>query len=175
MPIRWTYTGAVALSALLAVLSAFLSWASVTITVPVPILGRVRTINFYGYETDGIIVLLLGLLAAGVAAYLWYDPGVSAFRLGTLFTAFLGALIFAVALISLLDTERAVGSTQRKLGLGLEQFLDIDAGAGIYIAMAAGLLAAAASLAAFAAQRIEPFASLFEPPEPRGGREAPRR
>ncbi len=184
MPIRWTYTGAIAISAVLAVVSAFLSWASVT----VPILGQVRTARFYGYETDGIIVLLLGLLAAGVAAYLWYDRGTSAFRLGTLFTAFLGALIFAIALINLVDSERAVGSAQSKLGIDpeqiigidlprlfgidlgidLEQLVDVDAGAGIYVAIAAGILAAAASLAALAAERVEPFASLFEPAGPRG-------
>ena len=168
MPIRWTYTGAVALSAFLAVLSAFLSWGSLSITAP--FLGQVASITRYGYESDGIIVLLLGLLAAGAAAYLWYDQGISAYRLGTLFTAFLGALIFAIALINLLDSERAVGSAQSKLGLAPElvagvelgQFVDIDAGVGIYVAIAAGLLTAAASLAAFAAERVEPFASLFD-------------
>ncbi len=176
MPIRWTYTGAIALSAVLAAVSAFLSWASLAISLPV--LGPVGTITRYGYEGDGIIVLLLGLLAAGVAAYLWYDRGTSAYRLGTLFTAFLGALVFAIALINLLDSERAVGSAQSKLGIdpgqiaGLElgQFVNVDAGAGIYVAIAAGVLAAAASLAALAAERVEPFASLFEPIEPRGRR-----
>src|SRR3990172_5282776 len=87
------------------VVACFLRWVS--LDVQLPLLGSIGTITRYGYEGDGIITLLLGLLAAGFAAYLWVDRSAGVFRLITLFNSFVGAVIFATALVNLSDSQRA--------------------------------------------------------------------
>ncbi len=156
--IRLLYTLSVALACVLAVLAAFLPWIS--LDVELPLFGSIGTITRYGYEGDGIITLLLGLLAVGFAAYLWVDRDAGAFRLVTLFNAFLGAVIFATALVNLVDSQRALGDAQRQLGVDLEILVGIDLQSfvdtreGIYIALAAGAILTVASLLAFSAHRF---------------------
>ncbi len=150
MLIRLMYTIAVAVAGSLALLAIFLPWVS--IDVELPILGSIGTITRYGYDGDGVITLLLGLLAAGFAAYLWFERSAAAFRLVTLFNVFLGALMFAIALVNLVDSDRAVGDALRQLDVPVS--LAVDTREGIYIAIAAGAILALASLAAFSAHRF---------------------
>ena len=158
MLIRLIYTIAVALAGFLAMLATFLPWVS--LDVELPLLGSIGTITRYGYDGDGVITLLLGLLAAGFAAYLWFERSAAAFRLVTLFTAFLGALIFAIALVNLFDSQRALGDAQRQLNVDLVTLVGVDlqslvdTGEGIYITIAAGAILTLASLIAFSAHRF---------------------
>jgi len=160
MLIRLPYTLSVVLACVLAVVAAFLPWVS--LDVQLPVLGSIGTITRYGYEGDGIITLLLGLLAAGFTAYLWIDRSAGVFRLVALFNAFVGAVIFATALVNLLDSQRALGDAQQQLGVDLEVLVGIDlqrfvdTGAGIYITIAAGAILTVASLVAFSAHRFAP-------------------
>ena len=164
MLVRLLYSLSVVLACVLAAVAAFLPWIS--LDVELPLLGSIGTITRYGYEGDGIITLLLGLLAAGFTAYLWVDRDAGAFRLVTLFNAFLGALIFAIAIVNLSDSERALGDAQRQLDVDLEFLIGIDlqsfvdTGAGIYITIAAGAILTVASLLAFSANRF-PLAGLL--------------
>lgn len=164
MLIRLTYTISVVLACCLAVVAAVLPWSS--LHVEVPILGSIGTVTRYGYEGDGIITLLLALLAVGFAAYLWFDRGGATFRLVTLFNTFVGAVIFATALVNLFDSQRALGDAQRQLGVNLEALVGIDlqdlmdTGEGIYVAIAAGAILTVASILAFSAHRFAP-AELF--------------
>jgi len=157
MALRLFHTGSVAVAAVLTVLACVQVWASLT----VPFVGTVRR---YGWEGDGIIVLVLGQLALAFALYTWVERRPSTFRLVTLFSAFLGGLIFVTALVNLLDSERAVGSAQSELGLNLEGFLGldfqsfVDTGEGVYVAIAAGFLLAATSSAAFVIAHQQPGA-----------------
>ncbi len=158
MLIRLIYTIAVPLAASLAMLATFLPWVSLDVDAEAPIFGilvrgSIGTITRYGYDGDGVSTLLLGLLATGFAAYLWFERSAAAFRLVTLFTAFLGALMFAIALVNLVDSERAVGDALQQLDVNLN--LAVDTGEGIYIAIAAGAILALASLVAFSAYRFE--------------------
>ena len=158
MFIRLIYVISVALASSLAVLAAFLPWVS--LDVELPIFGSIGTITRYGYDGDGIITLLLGLLAVGFAAYLWFERNAAAFRLITLFNAFLGALILAIALVNLADSQRALGDAQQQLDVDLEILIGIDLQSlvdtreGIYITIAAGAVLTLASLLAFSAQRF---------------------
>ena len=174
MLIRLIYAIAVALAGSLAVLAAFLPWVSVNVELPrvleLPILpitvelpataSSIGTVTQYGYEGDGIITLILGLLAVGSTAYLWIERNAVAFRLATLFNAFLGALIFAIALVNLSLSQRAMGDAQRQLGVDLEALVGIDlqsfvdTGAGIYVTIAAGAVLTVASLLAFSTHRF---------------------
>jgi len=124
MLIRLPYTLSVVLACVLAVVAAFLPWIS--LDVQLPLLGSIGTITRYGYEGDGIITLLLGLLAAGFTAYLWVDRNAGAFRVITLFNAFVGAVILATALVNLSDSQRALGDAQQQLGVDLEVLVGID-------------------------------------------------
>ena len=157
MALRLFHTGSVAVAAVLTVLACVQVWASLT----VPFVGTVRR---YGWEGDGIIVLVLGQLALAFALYTWVERRPSTFRLVTLFSAFLGGLIFVTALVNLLDSERAVGSAQSELGLNLKGFLGldfqsfVDTGEGVYVAIAAGFLLAATSSAAFVIAHQQPGA-----------------
>ncbi len=154
MLIRLIYTIAVAVAGLLALLATFLPWVSLDVEISLlGIRGSIGTITRYGYDGDGVSTLLLGLLATGFAAYLWFERSAAAFRLVTLFTAFLGALMFAIALVNLVDSERAVGDALQQLDVNLN--LAVDTGEGIYIAIAAGAILALASLVAFSAHRFE--------------------
>jgi len=105
-----------------------------------------------------VIVLLVGLLALGFAAYLWIDRSAKAFRLVTIFNGCLGALIVATALVNLVDSQRALGDAQQQIGIDLNALVGIDLGnatsaeAGIYVAIAGGALLAAASVGAWVAQ-----------------------
>ncbi len=153
MLIRLIYTIAVALAGSLALLAIFLPWVS--LDVELNILGfrsSIGTITRYGYDGDGVITLLLGLLAAGFAAYIWFERSAAAFRLVTLFNVFVGALMFAIGLVNLVDSERAVGDALEQLDVNLT--LAVDAGEGIYIAIAAGAILTLASLIAFFAHRF---------------------
>ena len=173
MSIRLTYIVSVAVAASLAVLAAFLPWVS--LDVKLPIVGVIGTITRHGYEGDGIITLLLGLLALGFALYLWSDRSAVAFRLVTLFNAFLGALIFATALTNLVDSQRALGDAQRQLGLDFELLVGIDLQSlvdtreGIYITIAAGGILTLASLLASSAHRFRPVGPLAPDADPGGG------
>lgn len=150
MILRLLYTVCAATAAALTVVAAVLAWAS----LKVPLLGAATR---YGWEGDGIITLLLGLLGLAFALYTWVERRPSTFRLTALFTAFLGALIFAVALVNLLDSERAVAGAQSKLGVDLDRLIGLDleglveTGAGVYAAIGAGLLLTLGSSLAFAA------------------------
>ena len=153
MLIRLIYTIAVAFAGSLAMLAIFLPWVS--INVELSLLGfssSIGTITRYGYDGDGVVTLLLGLLAAGFAAYLWFERSAAAFRLVTLFNVFLGALLFAIALVNLVDSERAVGDALEQLDVNL--ILAVDTGEGIYTAIAAGAMLSLASLAAFSVHRF---------------------
>ena len=158
MFIRLIYMIAVAVAGSLALLATFLPWVS--LDVELPIIGSLGTITRYGYDGDGVITLLLGLLAAGFAAYLWFERSAAAFRLVTLFNAFLGALIFVIALVNLFDSQRALGDAQQQLNVDLETLVGIDlqslvdTGEGIYITIAAGAILTLASLIAFSAHRF---------------------
>ncbi len=156
MLFRLLYTLSVVLASVLAVVAAFLPWVS--LDVELPILGSIGTITRYGYDGDGVITLLLGLMAAGFAAYLSIERSAAAFRLVTLFNAFLGALIFAIALVNLFDSQRALGSAQQQLDVDFLVGVDlqslVDTGEGIYITIAAGAILMLASLIAFAAHRF---------------------
>ena len=150
MALRLLYTLSATVAAALTVLAALLVWASLR----VPLLG---TVTRYGWQGDGIITLLLGLLGLAFALNTWVERRPATFRLTALFTAFLGALIFATALVNLLDTERAVGAAQDDLGVNLSRLIGldlqsfVDAGEGVFVAIAAGLLLTAGSSVAFAA------------------------
>ncbi len=154
MLIRLIYTIAVALAGALAMLAIFLPWVSINVELSLlGISGSIGTITRYGYDGDGVITLLLGLLAAGFAVYLWFERSAATFRLVTLFNVFLGALVFAIALVNLFDSERAVGDALQQLDVNLT--LAVDTGEGIYIAIAAGAILALASLVALSAHRFE--------------------
>ncbi len=153
MRIRLMYAIAVAVAGSLALLATFLPWVSLDVELRLlGFRGSIGTITRYGYDGDGVITLLLGLLAAGFAAYLWFERSAAAFRLVTLFNVFLGALMFAIALVNLVDSERAVGDALQQLDVNLT--LAVDTGEGIYIAIAAGAILALASLVAFSAHRF---------------------
>jgi hypothetical protein len=153
MPIRLIYMIAVAVAGSLALLATFLPWVSLDVELRLlGFRGSIGTITRYGYDGDGVITLLLGLLAAGFAAYLRFERSAVIFRLVTLFNAFLGALIFAIALVNLVDSERAVGDALQQLDVNLT--FAVDTGEGIYIAIAAGAILALASLIAFSAHRF---------------------
>lgn len=153
MLIRLMYAIAVAVAGSLALLATFLPWVSIGVELRLlGIRGSIGTITRYGYDGDGVITLLLGLLAAGFAAYLWFERSAAAFRLVTLFNVFVGALMFAIALVNLVDSERAVGDALQQLDVNLT--LAVDTGEGIYVAIAAGAILALASLVAFSAQRF---------------------
>ena len=158
MLFRLLYTLSVVLACVLAVVAAFLPWVS--LDVELPILGSIGTITRYGYEGDGVITLLLGLLATGFAAYLWFDRSAATFRLVTLFNAFLGAVILAIALVNLFDSQRALGDAQQQLNVDLVTLVGVDlqslvdTGEGIYITIAAGAILTLASLIAFSAHRF---------------------
>lgn len=160
MLIRLPYTLSVVVACVLAVVAAFLPWVS--LDVQLPVLGSIGIITRYGYEGDGIITLLLGVLAAGFAAYLWIDRSARVFRLVALFNAFVGAVILAIALINLSDSQRALGDAQQQLDVDLEVLVGIDlqrlvdTGAGIYVAIAAGAILTLASLLTFSAHRFAP-------------------
>ena len=155
MNTRAIYTFSVGVAAILSILQLFLGWIS--LEVRVPILGSLGSAERYGYDGDGVIVLLVGLLALGFAAYLWIDRSGKAFRLVTIFNACLGALIVATALVNLLDSQRALGDAQQQVGIDLDALVGIDLGnatsaeAGIYVAIASGALLAAASIGAWVA------------------------
>ena len=155
MNTRAIYTFSVGVAAILSILQLFLVWIS--LEVRVPILGSLGSAERYGYDGDGVIVLLVGLLALGFAAYLWIDRSGKAFRLVTIFNACLGALIVATALVNLLDSQRALGDAQQQVGIDLDALVGIDLGnatsaeAGIYVAIASGALLAAASIGAWVA------------------------
>jgi hypothetical protein len=153
MLIRLIYAIAVAVAGSLALLATFLPWVSLDVELRLlGFRGSIGTITRYGYDGDGVITLLLGLLAAGFAAYLWFERSAAAFRLVTLFNVFLGALMFAIALVNLVDSERAVGDALQQLDVNLT--LAVDTGEGIYIAIAAGAILTLASLIAFSAHRF---------------------
>ena len=162
MALRLFHTTSAAVAAALTVVACVQTWASLR----VPLVG---TASRHGWEGDGLITLFLGLLALVFALYTWVDRQPSAFRLIAPFTAFLGILIFATALINLLDTERAVGAAQAELGLDLDRLIGldlqrfVDTGEGVYVAIAAGLLLTAASSIAFVVAHLEPFASALGP------------
>ncbi len=150
MLIRLIYAIAVALAGSLALLATFLPWVSIDVELSLLVFrGSIGTITRYGYDGDGVVTLLLGLLAAGFAAYIWFERSAATFRLVTLFNAFLGALIFAIALVNLVDSERAVGDALQQLDVDLT--LAVDTSEGIYIAIAAGAILTLASLIAFSA------------------------
>lgn len=160
MLIRLLYTLAVVLACVMAVVAVFLPWVSIDVELRLLVFsGSIGTITRYGYDGDGVITLLLGLLAAGFAAYLWFERGAATFRLVTLFNVFLGALMFAIALVNLVDSERAVGDALQQLDVNLT--LAVDTGEGIYIAIAAGAILTVASLLAFSAARV-PLVGLFD-------------
>ncbi len=153
MLIRLLYTLSVVLACVLAVVATILPWVSIDVELRLLVFrGSIGTITRYGYDGDGVITLLLGLLAAGFTAYLWFERSAAAFRLVTLFNVFLGALMFAIALVNLVDSERAVGNALQQLDVNLT--LAVDTGEGIYIAIAAGAILALASLLAFSARRL---------------------
>lgn len=153
MLIRLIYTIAVAIAGSLAMLATFLPWVSLDVELRLlGFGGSIGTITRYGYDGDGVITLLLGLLAAGFAAYLWFERSAATFRLVILFNVFLGALMFAIALVNLVDSERAVGDALQQLDVNLT--LAVDTGEGIYIAIAAGAILTLASLIAFSAHRF---------------------
>ncbi len=153
MLIRLIYAVSVAVAGSLALLATFLPWVSLDVELRLlGFRGSIGTITRYGYDGDGVITLLLGLLAAGFAAYLWFERSAATFRLVTLFNALLGALMFAIALVNLVDSERAVGDALQQLDVNLT--LAVDTGEGIYIAIAAGAILALASLIAFSAHRF---------------------
>src|SRR3990172_3770956 len=166
MFIRLIYAAAVAVACCLAVLATFLPWVS--FSVRLPIVGTIGTITRHGYEGDGIITLLLGLIALGFAAYLWFERSAAVYRLVTVFNSLLGAIILGTAVVNLIDSERALGDAQRQLGLDLEALVGIDpqslvdAGAGVYVAIAAGAILTTASLLAFSAEQLLPE-ELVEP------------
>ncbi|MBI1885716.1 MAG: zinc ribbon domain-containing protein [Chloroflexi bacterium] len=161
MTVRTAYTILVGLTCALAIAGAFLPWASLDL----PLLA---SITRSGYQGDGLITLLLGIMAAGFAGYLWFQPGPGS-RLIPMFTAFLGVLVFAIAVINYVDTERSTGALERELkssvsdpfGLGLPELVDVDldslvdTGSGVYVTMVAGAILALASGAAFAAYYLE--------------------
>src|SRR3972149_11165717 len=107
MLVRLLYSLSVVLACVLAVVAAFLPWVS--LDVKLPLLGSIGTITRYGYEGDGIITLLLGVLAAGFTAYVWVDRNAGVFRLVALFNAFVGAVTFAPALVTLLASHAPRG------------------------------------------------------------------
>ena len=153
MLIRLMYALAVAVAGSLALLATFLPWVSLDVELRLlGFRGSIGTITRYGYDGDGVITLLLGLLAAGFAAYLWFERSAATFRLVTLFNVFLGALMFAIALVNLVDSERAVGDALQQLDVNLT--LAVGTGEGIYIAIAAGAILTLASLVAFSAHRF---------------------
>ncbi len=165
MGLRVLYTACVGTAAGLTVLAVFTKWAS----LDVPLLGEASQ---RGWEGDGMITLLLGLLAFGFAVYTWAERRLSTFRLTASFTGFLGVVIFAIALVNLLDTERSAGAIQDKLGVDLDRLIGldvqsfVDTGAGVYSAIAAGLLLAVASWLAFAAARLRPAAIALTSQDP---------
>ena len=159
MALRLLYTVSALAAAALAALAAFLAWAS----VKVPLVG---TATRYGWEGDGIITMLLALVALPFVANTWLERRPATFRLTALFSAFLGALVFVIALINRLDTERAAGSLQSKLGVDLDRLIGldvnglVDAQEGSYVALAAGLVLAAGSLLTFAVAHLRPSTAL---------------
>ena len=161
MLIRLIYAIAVALAGSLALLATFLPWVSIDVELSLLVFrGSIGTITRYGYDGDGVVTLLLGLLAAGFAAYIWFERSAATFRLVTLFNAFLGALIFAIAIVNLFDSQRALGDAQQQLNVDLATLVGVDlqslvdTGEGIYITIAAGAILTLASLIAFSAHRL---------------------
>ncbi len=156
MKIRAGYALSVGAAAILSVVQLFLVWIS--LEVKVPIFGLIGQADRYGYDGDGVVVLLVGLLALGFAAYLWVDRSAKAFLLVTIFNGCLGALIVATALVNLVDSQRALGDAQQQLGIDVEALVGIDLGdatnaeAGIYVAIAGGALLAGTSVGAWIAQ-----------------------
>lgn len=156
MNIRIAYTLSVAAAAILSVLQLFLVWIS--LEVRVPILGSIGGADRYGYDGDGVIVLLVGIMALGFAAYLWLDRSAKAFRLVTIFNGFLGALIMATAVVNLADSQRALGDAEQQVGIDLEALVGIDLGnatsaeSGIFVAIASGAVLAVTSVGAWVAQ-----------------------
>ena len=159
MNVRAAYTAAVAVAAGLCVLQVFLPWMSLDLRVP--ILGSIAEVTRYGYQGDGLITLLVGMIALGFVAYLWSDRSRKAFRLVATFNVCLGALIVATALVNLVDSERGLGGAQQDIGIDLEALIGLDlsevtkTGPGVYVAIAAGAVLALASLAAGFVHRSE--------------------
>jgi hypothetical protein len=155
--IRTGYSLAVAVAAVLCVLQVFLPWMS--LNVEVPILGSVGSLTRYGYEGDGLITLVVGMLALGFAMYIWSDRGEKTLRLVTIFNGCLGVLIVAISLVNLVDAERGLGDGLQRLGVNPDLLIGLDVGnatstgAGIYVAIAGGVVLAVASLATGMAHR----------------------
>jgi hypothetical protein len=77
--------------------------------------------------------------------------------------------MFAIALVNLVDSERAVGDALQQLDVNLT--LAVDTGEGIYVAIAAGAILTLASLITFSAHRFGLPGLLVEDirAEPHGG------
>lgn len=157
MNIRAGYTLAVVIATILSILQLFLPWMSLDIEVP--ILGSIGSATRYGYDGDGLITLLVGVIALGFAAYLCSDASTKAFRLVTVFNGCLGALIVAIAVVNIVDSERALGDAQQQIGIDLQALVGIDLDnatsveSGIYVAIAAGAVLAVSSVGAWIAHR----------------------
>ena len=157
MNVRGVYTLAVVVATILSVLQLFLPWISLDIEVP--ILGSIGSATRYGYDGDGLITLLVGVIALGFAAYLWSDLSAKAFGLVAVFNGCLGALILAIAVVNIADSERALGDAQQQIGIDLEALVGIDLDnatsieSGIYVAIAAGAVLAVSSVGAWIAYR----------------------
>jgi hypothetical protein len=155
--VRPAYTIAVGVAAVLAVVAAFLPWTE--LTVEVPILGDIGGVTRRGYEGDGIITLLLSVVALGFAGYVWWRGNESSFRLVAAFNASLGVVVVVTALVNLYDSERALGDVQDQLDVDILAAIGVDlqslteTGAGIYVTIAAGAVLTAASVGAFVASR----------------------
>ncbi len=158
MTLRSIYLILVVIASSLTVLATFLPWVS--LDVELPLVGSIGEVTRHGYQGDGLISLILGLLAVSFAAYVWFERSPSAFRLVTVFNAALGAVIFAIAIVNLVDSQRAAGDAQRQLGVDLEALVGIDLQGlvetreGIYVTIAAGAVLTLASLATLAAHRM---------------------
>ncbi|MBI1885048.1 MAG: hypothetical protein HYS09_01830 [Chloroflexi bacterium] len=100
---------------------------------------------------DGIITLVLGLIAVWAVAYYFFVPGTGLVRGSIL--AVLGAGIISVAALNLADIEsRAAGALQDLESLAAAEEIPVSlvAGEGIYLTLIGGIAIFLAGLAAAA-------------------------
>jgi hypothetical protein len=114
---------------LLAVIGAFLPWA--TLTEP-----SVGEITRTGIEVDGLLTLVLALTAAGFLAWGYWGEGHGVGR--TTLVLACGLTISGIAVYDMLDTNN--------LAEELRVTALVDLGVGIYVTLAGGLLIGAAGI-----------------------------
>ncbi|HXF51187.1 MAG TPA: hypothetical protein VNM43_05865 [Dehalococcoidia bacterium] len=131
------YSAIASLSAFLAFVGSFLPWAKVA----APFVGEVSK---SGIEGDGMITLLLALVAMGVVA--WYFFGTGRGILRCLVLTAVGTIIALVAAVDITDAQGWAADVEREAeGVALARV-----GEGLYVTLIGGIgVAGAGALGTF--------------------------